>query len=119
MIETKFGIFLGNMHDPLNLDVEWPDIYMLESDNQNEFTSRGRYIRWLKTKTVAIPQNQPDADASELRARGYIGVYYNEKNGDVKVSASEVNPHWPAGRTDVGYLSGYIDAVYESRKQHE
>jgi hypothetical protein len=118
MIETKFGVFLGNMHDPLNLDIFWdPDLYMTPGDNGNEFTSRGRYIKWLKTKTVAIPQNQPDADARELRAKGYIGVYYNEKNGDIKVSAEEVNPEWPSGRTDVGYLGQYIEAIYESRKR--
>ena len=118
MIETKFGIFLGNMHDPLNLDVDWPeDLYMLERDKGNEFTSRGRYIKWLKTKTVAIPQNQPDADASELRNRGYIGVYYNKKNGDTKVSAAEINPNWPSSRSDVGWLGEYIEQVYESRKR--
>jgi hypothetical protein len=114
-VTTKFGIFLGNVYDPLDLRIKWSKDYM--NEGEDEFQARSRMIKWMITKTIGPPLATPEYEVSDLRGQGFVGVYFNEEAGDKEVSAEVVDATFPAGRTDVDFLGS---AVWENYKiRHE
>ena len=110
-VKTKYGIFLGNVYDPLDIRLKWPSDYI--NAGETEFDARSRMIKWMITKTVGPPIATPEYEVSDLRGMGFVGVYFNEKAGDKEVSAETVDATFPAGRTDVDFLGS---AVWDSYK---
>ena len=116
-IKTKNGIFLGNVVDPLDLDSEWPSVYL--DYGESEFESRARCLRWLQTKTISDPVATQNKEVYDLKKSGYIGVFYNKENGDTVLSAEEVSASFPGGRTDVDYLSDAVSTLYKIRHEDD
>jgi len=112
-IKTRNGIFLGNVHDPLDLRIRWPSEYFAEGEN--EYDSRARFIKWMTTKTIGPPVATPENEVIDLRRMGYVGVYYNEEAGDIEISAELVDPTFPGGRTDVDFLGTHALENYKVR----
>ncbi len=114
-VKTLYGIFLGNVYDPLDLRIKWPENYV--NQGETEMDARTRFIKWMLTKTVGPPVATPEFEVADLREMGYVGVYFNEEAGDLELSAETVDATFPAGRTDVDFLGS---AVWENYKiRHE
>lgn len=112
-VRTKYGIFLGNYADPLYLKLKWPEAYT--EQGETEFQARHRLLRWMMSKTVGPPLATPEHEEADLRALGYVGVYYNEEAGDEVRSAEEISLSFPAGRTDVDYMGSAVWAIQQER----
>lgn len=113
-ITTVNGIFLGNVYDPLNLEIPWPEGHRNESES--EYDARARYVRWIATKTVGPPMASPEYEEADLRSHGLIGIYFNEKNGDTYCSAEEVSLSFPGGLTDVEFLGRNAYRIFKARE---
>ncbi len=114
-VKTKFGIFLGNVYDPLDMNVAWPDNFL--NHGETEYDARERFIKWMITKTVGPPVATPEFEAGDLRDMGYVGVYFNEEAGDTEISAEVVDATFPAGRTDVDFLGSAAWKNYKMRHE--
>ena len=116
-IVTKHGIFLGNMYDPLELRISWPEEYC--DQGESEFHSRARISKWMMTKTIGPPLATQDYEEADLRGMGFVGVYFDEEAGDIVRSAEEVSLSFPGGMTDVDHLGYAIWRIFQERHKND